>query len=422
MILFIIRGLLRDRSRSLFPFLTTATGVMISVLLTGWIAGIMNDTINLNARMSTGHVKIMSRAYAELAGQAPNDLALLGVDSLLTELRQHYPDLDWTPRIRFGGLVDVPDDKGETRAQGPAMGLGVNLLDRNSIEWENLNLKKALVRGRFPSTPREVLLSDEFATKLELNPGDQFSLVTSTMNGALAIENFTLAGTVRFGVKAMDRGAFIVDITGVREALDMEDGAGEILGFYKSGIFNLQQSEALKVQFNRSTDRGEFAPIMVSMTDQNDMGTMLSYVNYGGTVIVGFFIFTMSIVLWNSGLMGSLRRYGEMGIRLAIGESKGHVYQSLILESWAVGLAGSVVGTALGLVFVYILQVKGIYIGDMLQSSAIMMSDVMRAQMVPSCYYIGFIPGLGASTVGAAISGLGIFRRETAQLFKELEA
>jgi len=37
-------------------------------------------------------------------------------------------------------------------------------------------------------------------------------------------------------------------------------------------------------------------------------------------------------------------------------------------------------------------------------------------------YFIGFIPGFMATILGAAFSGLVIFKRNTANLFKELEA
>ena len=43
----------------------------------------------------------------------------------------------------------------------------------------------------------------------------------------------------------------------------------------------------------------------------------------------------MSIVLWNAGLIGSLRRYGEIGVRLAFGEDKGRLYRAMIVESLA---------------------------------------------------------------------------------------
>ena len=134
MLTFLLKGLIRDRSRSLFPILTVVAGVMLTVILYCWIHGVTADMIQSSANFTTGHVKIMSRAYAHEADQIPNDLALIAVDSLLANLRVDYADMIWTPRIKFGGLLDIPDEQGETRAQGPAFGLAVDLFSPLS-QW-----------------------------------------------------------------------------------------------------------------------------------------------------------------------------------------------------------------------------------------------------------------------------------------------
>jgi putative ABC transport system permease protein len=129
----------------------------------------------------------------------------------------------------------------------------------------------------------------------------------------------------------------------------------------------------------------------------------------------------MSIVLWNVGLLGGIRRYGEVGLRLAIGEHKGHIYRSMIYESVLIGIIGSIIGTTLGLVFAYWLQVKGINIGDMMKNSTLLFPGVIHAKITTETYYLGFIPGLFSMVLGTMLSGVGIYRRQTAQLFKELE-
>ena len=75
MIQFLLKGLLRDRHRSLFPVLIVTGGVAITVLIYCYLLGFADDTIRTNAKLDTGHVKIMTRAYAEIASQVPNDLA-----------------------------------------------------------------------------------------------------------------------------------------------------------------------------------------------------------------------------------------------------------------------------------------------------------------------------------------------------------
>jgi putative ABC transport system permease protein len=119
MIKFLLKGLLRDKSRSRLPVIVVAIGVTLTVFMHAYITGFMGDTMEMNARFSYGHVKVMTRAFADDADMNPNDLAILNTQELLDELNTQFPDMEWAPRIVFGGLVDAPDQTGETRAQGP---------------------------------------------------------------------------------------------------------------------------------------------------------------------------------------------------------------------------------------------------------------------------------------------------------------
>ncbi|MBN1222970.1 MAG: hypothetical protein JXB23_06950, partial [Candidatus Aminicenantes bacterium] len=132
MIGFLFKGLMRDRSRSLFPLLTVIIGVLLTVLGLSWISGAETNFIDSSAKFNTGHVKIMSRAYARESEQMPNDLAYIGVRELMEKLQRDFPDMIWTSRIKFGGLLDIPDDMGETRAQGPVAGFALDLFSERS--------------------------------------------------------------------------------------------------------------------------------------------------------------------------------------------------------------------------------------------------------------------------------------------------
>ncbi len=424
MIRFLLKGLFRDRSRSLLPFLTVVLGSMLTVVGFSWINGAISTIIESSAKFSAGHVKVMSRAYAAEADQAPNDLALIGVGALLAELERDHPGLVWTPRVKFGGLVDIPDENGETRVQGPAAGMAVDLLSPGSPERALLNLDKAIVRGRLPERPGEILLSEGFAARLGVGPGSTATLIGATMYGGMAVHNFTVAGTVHFGITAMDRGAVVADIADVQAALDMEDAAGEILGFERDSLYRREEAEATAAAFNaaRAGDAGEFAPKMVTLHEQGGLGQTLDFATSIYTLMLVMFILIMSIVLWNAGLMGSLRRYGEFGIRLALGEDHGRLYRSLIGEGAIVGLVGSAVGTALGLGAAYYLQTKGLNIGSMMKNASMLITDVLRARVTPMSYAVGFVPGLAATFLGKAASGIGVYKRQTSQLAKEFES
>ena len=423
MINFLFKGIIRDRSRSLFPFLIVIAGVILTVFVYCYIKGGETLIIRLNASYLTGHVKVMTKAYAQESDQIPNDLALTGIEALSRELEKGYPGFIWAPRIRFGGLLDIPDEKGETRAQGPVLGLAVNLFSPASKEVKTLDLKKALVRGRLPEKQGEMLISDEFAQKLKVEPGETATLISSTMYGSMSINNFIVAGTLRFGVTAMDRTAMIADLADIQSALDMSDAAGEILGFFGDSIYHREKADEMAVSFNsRYKDQtDEFRPIMVTLRNQNSLSALLDQFSYATGVITGIFLVAMSLVMWNAGLLGNLRRYGEIGVRLAIGEDKGHVYRSMIYESLMIGFLGSVAGTAVGLAISYYVQAKGINVSSIVKNAEVMIPTVMRARVTPFSYFIGFIPGLLATLLGASFSGIGIYKRQTSQLFKELE-
>jgi putative ABC transport system permease protein len=424
MIKFLIKGIIRDRSRSVFPLLTVIIGVILTVFAYAWIQGVQNSFLDSTAKFGTGHVKVMSRAYAEEADQVPNDLAYIGVGALLKELRAKYPDMIWTPRIKFGGLLDIPDENGETRAQGPVAGMAVDIFSEESPEKNILNLEGSVVRGRVPQRPGEILISDEFASRLDVQVGDTATLISVTMNGSMALSNFTVAGTVRFGMTAMDRGAMVADLGDIQTALDMEDAAGEILGFFGDFIYVDEKAEALKADFNArfSDEKDEFSPVMSTLFEESELGDLMGMINIFAGAIMLIFVVPMSIVLWNAGLMGSLRRYGEIGVRLAMGESKGHLYRSMLAESMVIGFIGSFLGTIVGLGLAYYLQNHGFDIASMMKNSTLLISDVMRARVTPAAYVVGFFPGLLATLLGTSIAGIGIYRRQTSRLMKELEA
>ena len=101
MISFLIKGILRDRSKSLIPIVIISIGVTLTVLTTGYVTGALSDIVDQNAKLDTGHLKVMTKPYAENKDQIPNDLALLGLEELTASLQTQFPDVLWTPRIRF---------------------------------------------------------------------------------------------------------------------------------------------------------------------------------------------------------------------------------------------------------------------------------------------------------------------------------
>lgn len=426
MINFLIKGLLRDRSRSIFPIIIITATVTIVIFALGFMNGAMNGMFLNTAVIISGHEKVVTRAYKEESQMLPNDLALLNVDQIIATLNQEYSNYFWSPRITFGGLLDVPSENGETKNQGPVIAFGIDLLNNNSRQAELWELDRKLVQGRLPIHLDEALISNKLAKKLDLNIGDKATFIGSTMNNAFTTYNFNIVGTFNLMKGQADRQMMLVDISGAREALDMGNAASEIFGFKHSLFYDDNNAVATSSDFNiRFSDTTDiFSPVMIALRDSNQMGTMVDFSKAAMAVIGGVFLIIVMVVLWNMGLMNGLRRYGEIGLRLAMGESKGKVYRSMIYEATIIGLTGTIIGTGLGLSLTYYVQENGIDYSDVVEkisASNMVMPNIFYAQITSDLYYIGFIPGLIATILGTMLAGLAIYRREMAQLFKELE-
>ncbi len=426
MIKFLTKGLLRDRSRSLFPVLVITLTVAMVVFAIGFMRGTMNSLFLDTAVVFSGHEKIVTRAYKEENQLLPNDLALLEVDQLVDELGRDYPNFFWTPRITFAGLLDVPDENGETKSQGPVITFGIDLFSEDSRQAEIWELDRVLVEGHIPQNRDDALISTKLADQLDLAVGETVTFIGSTMDNAFTTYNFNVSGTFNLKKGQTDKQMMLVDLSGARLALDMDNAASAIFGFTHSLYYDDEAAVTLRDQYNKteSDSLDIFSPFMLALRDGNQMGTMVDVSGAMIAIMGGIFLVVVMVVLWNMGLMNGLRRYGEVGLRLAMGESKGQVYRSMISEAVIIGLTGTVVGTGIGLALTYYVQENGIdYTKGMeaLSNSSMIMPNIFYAQVTPDLYYIGFIPGVLATVLGTMLAGLAVYKREMAQLFKELE-
>ena len=426
MIRFLSKGLMRDRTRSFFPLLVISLTVALVVFGSGFMRGVMNSMLLDTAVMLTGHEKIVTRAYNEESQLMPNDLALLGSGELIEKLEIEYPGFFWTPRITFAGLLDVPDKNGETKTQGPVIAMGIDFFSEESRQVEIWELKKSLTEGDLPSRSNDAIISSKLADQLNVSIGEKVTFIGSTMDNAFATYNFYVTGTFNLRKGQTDRQMMLVDISGARSALDMNNAASAIFGFYHDLYYDDQKTVDLRTSFNaaNSDSSDMFSPIMLALRDGNQMGSMVDLSNAMLAIMGSIFLIVVMVVLWNMGLMNGLRRYGEVGLRLAIGEPKGHVYRSLITEALIIGIIGTILGTGIGIAITYYVQVNGIDYTkgiEALSNSSIIMPNVFYAQVTSDLFYIGFFPGVLATVFGTMLAGVVVYKREMAQLFKDLE-
>ena len=432
MIRWILQGVLRDKTRSLFPFIVVTVGVGLVIFNVGFMDGVLMGMIDMTAKLDTGHLRFVNKPFYDEEHLGPMDRALAGQQETGRWLRENSsPDISWSPRIRWGALMDVPDEHGETLSQTPVTGMALDLLSPDSPELARLKLRDSLTRGRLPKNPRELLLGYQLGKNLDVDLGSRITLIGQTFDSGLATDNFTVVGFIRFGVFAMDKKMVLIDLADAQVTFDMENMVTDWLGYLPSNM-SFRRYEELKNSLSQGLKEmmknppkawaKDDIPIVLSVLDQRNLGAIVDKFLIIRKFIIGIFLALMVLVLWNAGILNGIHRYGEMGLRLAIGETHRRLVMTLVLETLLISIIGSLAGCVLGGAVTWYFQEVGMNMGDNFAQTGLMIQDVVRARLSGGAFVRGIIPGLTAGVIGTLMASLAIYKRSEANLFRELEA
>ncbi len=431
MIRWALLGLIRDRTRSLFPFLVVTVGVALTVSLFGFMDGIGMSMLDLTSKFDTGHIRVVNKAYFEEEHLVPIDRSLAGQKETLEWLKKNGDErIDWSPRIRWMALMDVPDENGETKSQTPVSGYALDLLNPDSPELTRLDLARSVIAGRLPEAPKELLVGHLLADNLGVKLNDTVTLLGQSFDGGMAMDNYMVVGFVKFGITAMDQKMALMDITGAQHTFYMEDMVTDWLGYLPTSV-SYKKYEGIKEQLEKKMSTLRSAPpeswadddypIVLTILDQRNLRPLVDKFELISGVNVMIFAFLMTLVLWNAGLINGVHRHGEMGLRLALGETHKSLVLRLAVEAFFIGVVGSIAGCLIGGAFVFYLQEVGVDMGDAMAKSGMMLADVARGRLSVEGLLWGGIPGITASVLGTFIASLSVFKRSEASLFRELE-
>ena len=432
MIAFLFRGILRDKSRFLFPFSIVAIGVTLVITLVGFMEGVFMGMIDMTANLDAGHLRLVNKPFYDEEHLRPLDRSLAAQSETLNWLKKNSPEKTrWSPRIRWGALLDVPDKNGDTVSQTPIVGMALDLKDKKSLELKRLRLEESLIDGKIPEQDKEMLMGDQLAKTLNIELNQAVTLLGQSFDGGLVMDNYRVVGLVKFGVSAMDKKMVLIDLADAQDSFYMEDMITDWLGFLPAQ-YSLSDYEAIKKNMKQPLSKLiEMPPkswaeddqaILLTIRDQQNIGAIADKFNIIKGFVVGIFTFLMMLVLWNAGILNGIHRYGEMGLRLAFGESHWRVIFNTGIEGLFVGVLGTLAGCIFGGVFAWFLQEAGINMGDSFAQSGLMINDVVRARLTTGAFIQGVIPGVFASVAGNLIASIAIFKRTESNLFRELEA
>jgi ABC-type lipoprotein release transport system permease subunit len=168
------RDLGRNRRRSGLTILAVTLGLAILILMSGYIAGIIDGSISDSIRLNTGHVQVRVAGYEpERASMQWQDL-LENRAEILTSVSEIEGVEAVAPVLWASGFLTTADET-----------IGVRVTGINPDSSFHDPVRQGLVAGEFlAADDREgVMIGKNLADSLGISAGSKISLLVGTSDG-----------------------------------------------------------------------------------------------------------------------------------------------------------------------------------------------------------------------------------------------
>lgn len=365
------RDLGRNRRRSLFTLLGVALGLALLMVMNGFIAGIMDDSLQNSIRLRTGHIQVRASSYEEeqLSLEAKdlldNPEELTARASSMSEVRAAAPVL-WASAI----LESIDD----------SAGLQLYGIDTASAVYAPI--QSAIVEGSFLAADDRngILIGRNLANSMGIGVGQRVNLAIVNADGRADQGIFTIRGLFATGIPSYDDSAALMPLSKAQAFLGANGHA--------SAVFIL---------LNNQADTGKVAAALqgaglniLTWQDLNQVFLQAMQTGMSFYALLDLIVMLIvAVIIANTLLMSVFERIREMGILAALGMKGGSILQMFLIEAIVLGLAGILVGFVIGSACVLYLSTAGFPISDKVASvggSAIALGTTMYAHFVPATF------------------------------------
>ena len=360
------RDLGRNRRRSVFTLIAVALGLALVILMSGYIAGIVEGSLQNGIELKTGHVQLRSASYEE------SKLSLLWKDllddneTLLNQARGMSQVKAATPVLWSSGVLSTIHE---------TVGLRVTGIDPASEIYNPI--REGLVAGEFLTIDERggILMGERLAGNMGIGVGRRVSLIVGHSDGRPEEGIFTIRGLFATGVPSYDENTVFLSLPQAQAIT----GAGE-------------RASAIVIMLNNQEDANEVAaalknPGITTYTWEELNSLLLDTIQAAMGfyfIMYGIVILVVAVIIANTLLMAVFERIREMGILAALGMKGRQIMLMFLLEAGTLALMGIALGIMLGSAVVLYLSVAGIPIGDLGNAAeGIAIGSTLYTKLVP---------------------------------------
>ena len=335
------RNLWRNRRRTLLTASALSFGFVASVVMIGFMDGMMEELVSNGTRVVTGQVQIHAPDYRPKRSIHDTMGGRGGVDvsALIALVEAQAGVAGAAPRLYGGGLVSSGDET-----------VGAVLMGVVASQEETVSrFGHAMVAGRMPG-PGEIVVGDAMAVTVAIDVGDEVVLVAPAADGSTGNDLFTVSGIFSVGVGGFDDSYALLDMGSLQELMAMDPGRIHEVAV---SVERIRDADAAAERVAEAVEAISPGLLTESWSVFQRQLHFVTSMARAMNSIVAVMIFGMAIFgVANTMLLATFERRREFAVARALGTSGGAVgrivvYEGLLLGLVALGAGALVAGPIL---------------------------------------------------------------------------
>lgn len=267
---------------------------------------------------------------------------------------------------------------------------GLNYSEDNDI----YDIKNKITEGEFPTNNGDVLIGTGVSNSLNLNIGDEFTLITSNNNETLV----KVSGIVDMQVKALNDSWVLTSLESAQNLFNQDNSITTIeMKIDMDKIF-----DADTIAANISTYIPENLNITNWKEDNGSLLDALSGQKSSSLTIQVFIIISVTMSIAGVLAISVLQKSKQIGILKAMGIKNKAAASIFLLQGLIFGVIGTTIGTALGITLFKIFNI------------VVKTSD--GSPLVPGNMYFGFIAISVLLSIASSVIAAGVAARKSLKL------
>ncbi|CUT01766.1 ABC transporter permease [Candidatus Chrysopegis kryptomonas] len=345
------RNIWRNKRRTLIVVVSIVVSVSVLLLIDTLSMGMMKQMLDNQINLHIAHIQIHKRGFNDdktLKNYIPDS------EKIEEVLRQIDEIKFYSRRVISYGLINSAFNSS-----------GVIIVGVEPEREKNITIiSRSIVEGKYIGEDRGIILGKKLAQKLNVEIGDKVVLMVSDLNGNVSSDVFRVIGLYESPSSEFDKVYVYIPIESAQQLLGLGDKVIEFALILKDQNFINSVKDKIARAIGNSYEvlsYDDISPLIRIGIEMYKELIWIYYLIFG--IAVGFGVVNIM-------LMSVFERVREFGVLKAIGMKNKKIFALILLESFMIGVVGTIIGLVIGLVLYLPLSKTGVDLGIFAESLA----------------------------------------------------